>query len=80
MNILCRTIDDYRKVRAVVKVNKRDRSKLKRNVRTMTLRALTNDDAPYSHAALRAYRKLWHEARAHQERITLSRRAINASA
>lgn len=81
MNIECRTIDDFRKVRIVMRgASKRDRSNLKRQVRINTLRSLTQHEAPYSFQARRAYRKLWHEATGERERIILAKRAINATA
>lgn len=63
MRIECRTIDDYRKVRLVVRgLRKSDRSHLKREVKRNTLAALTGTPGRCSTRVRRAYRTLWHEA------------------
>lgn len=78
MELKCQTINDYRKIRTMVRITKRNRSKLKRQVRISTLKALTHHDAPYSFQARRAYRMLWHEAGTERARVTLAESAIRA--
>lgn len=75
------TIDDYRKMRAITRgVTKRDRSKLKRQVKLNTMRKLSNKPSGFSFQVRRVYRKLWHEAVDERERTTLAWSAIHATA
>ena len=74
------TINEYRQMRAVTRgVTKRDRSKLKRQVKLGTMRTLSGQTSRFSFQVRRVYRKLWHEATEERERLTTAWRAIHAT-